>query len=106
MGMEVFIGNLPANGSLIELDEIMGGVALHSRFERRLGRDCFAKNYHYFVVFTDSDEEGWKLIERLNGKVFNGTRITAREFIQRSDSRLPAADWDREERRINPVTSE
>lgn len=104
--MDVFIGNLPANGSLIELEELMGGVPLHSRFERRTGSDCFDKHFHFFVVYTDSAEEGWALIERLNGKIFGGTRITAREFIKRADSSMPAADWDREERRINPATVE
>ena len=100
--MDVFIGNLPANGSSVELGELMGGVPLHNRFERCTGRDCFDRPFHYFIVYTDSDEEGWALIEHLNGKQFQGNRITAREYIDRAGSRVPAADWDRTERRVNP----
>ncbi len=99
--MDVFIGNLPAEGTLIELEELLGIQALHSRFERRAGRDCFDKSYHYFVIFTDSDNEGRALIERLDGMKFAGNRITAREFQQRVESNKSAADWDREERRVN-----
>ena len=99
--MDVFIGNLPAEGLLVELEELLGIHALHSRFERRAGRDCFDKSYHYFVIFTDSDDEGRALIKRLNGMNFGSKRIIAREFIKRVESNLPAADWDREERRVN-----
>lgn len=99
--MDVFIGNLPAEGTLVELEELLGLQVLHSRFERRAGRDCFDKSYHYFVIFTDSDDEGSALIERLNGAKFKGNRIIAREFHPRQESNLPADNWDREERRVN-----
>lgn len=99
--MDVFIGNLPADGKLVELEELLGLQVLHSRFEMRAGRDCFDKSYHYFVIYTDSDDEGWALIKRLNGMKFKANRIIAREFHQRVESNLPAGDWDREERRVN-----
>ncbi len=99
--MDVFIGNLPAEGKLVELEELLGLQVLHSRFERRAGRDCFDKGYHYFVIFTDSDDEGSALIERLDGVEFKGNRITAREFHQRLEGNAPAANWDRKDRRVN-----
>ena len=99
--MDVYIGKLPVNGSLIELEDLMGEIPLHSRYERRIGQDESDKDFHYFVIHTESAEEGWDLIERLNGSSYQGLRITAREYIERSASRVPAADWDREERRVN-----
>jgi hypothetical protein len=104
--MNVFIMNHPANGRLFELQDLTQGAPLYRRYEKRTGRDSEDKAYHYFIVYTDSTEEGWGLIEYLNGKHYQGARITAREFIQRTPSSLPAADWDRLERRINPATSE
>jgi len=100
--MDVFIGNLPADGKLVELEDLLGGKTVHSRFERRMGRDRFDKHYHYFVVFTDSDQEGYGLIERLNGVVFEGRRIAAREFIRRADRPSSRPAWSGEDRRINP----
>jgi hypothetical protein len=102
--MDVFIGNLPAEGKLVELDDLLGGGDVHTRFERCLGRDRFDKNYHYFVVFTDSDDEGYALIQRLDGLVFDGCRISARKYIRRAD--FSGSSWTGEERRINPSTSE
>ncbi len=104
--MDVFIGNLPAEARLLEIQDLLGGQSVHTRFERRMGRDCFDKDYHYFIVFTASDDEGLALIHSLNGRIFDGSRITAREFIKRADCNAPARDWDRRERRFNRATSE
>jgi hypothetical protein len=103
--MEIFIGNLPADGRLIDLTQILQGQRLHSRFEMHMGRDSFDSNYYYFVVITETDDEGRALIERLNGMLFNGNRLLVREFIQRSEDSAPASDWDRQERRINKPES-
>ena len=102
--MDVYIGKLPVNGSGIELEDLMAGIPLHSRYERRTGLDGQDKDFQYFVIHADSVEEGWGLIEHLNGSSYHGFRITAREYISRSASRVPAADWDREERRVSLST--
>ena len=99
--MDVFIGNLPANGRLIDLEEILGGQSLHSRFELRTGKDCFDRDYHYFVVFDQSAGEAKALIEALNERDFKGNQLTAREFVRREECNSPAEDWNREERRVN-----
>lgn len=102
--MDVYIGKLPVNGSDIELADLMAGIPLHSGYDHRTGFDGQDKEFHYFVIHTDSLEEGWDLIEHLNGSSYHGIRITAREYINRSTSRVPAADWDREERRVSLST--
>lgn len=104
--MEIFIGNLPADGRLIELEELLGGLSIHSRFEMRIGFDRYSRNYHFFVVYTESDADGQALIERINGVHFGENRLTAREYIRRTEDTAHAADWDGTERRINPVTAE
>ena len=100
--MEIFIGNLAADGTLIELHDLLGDQQISTRFERRLGRDCFDRNYHYFIVHTESNQEGCALIKRLNGKLFNGRPIIARGYLQRSGSDR----WSGEDRRINPAADE
>jgi hypothetical protein len=102
--MDIYIGRLPVNGSKVELTDLMAGIPLHSRFDHRTGHDGQDRDFQYFVVHTESVEEGWDLIEQLNGSSYHGHRITAREYIDRSGSRVPAADWDREERRISLST--
>jgi hypothetical protein len=102
--VDVYIGKLPVNGSSIELEDLMAGIPLHSRYDRRTGYDDQDRDFDYFVIHTDSVEEGWDLIEQLNGRDYHGLRITAREYIRRSTSRVPAADWDREERRVSLST--
>ena len=104
--MDVFIGNLPAYGRLIELEELLGGLPARSRFERRIGLDSLDKNYHFFVIRTESESQGQALIESLNGMYFGGNRLIAREYVRRGKDAAALADWDGTERRINPVTSE
>lgn len=104
--MDIFIGNLPANGRLVELEELLGGLSARSRFERRIGSDGFERNYHFFVISTETDADGLALIARINGMLFEGNRLTARQYVQRAKSTVPAADWDGIERRINPAVSE
>jgi hypothetical protein len=99
--MDVYLGKLPVNGSLIELEDLTGGATLHSHYDRRTGYSESDRDFHFFVIHTDSAEEGWNLIEQLNGITYQGVRITAREYIERNPSSLPAPDWDREERRVS-----
>lgn len=104
--MEIFIGNLPANGRLVALQDLLGGLPAHSRFERRVGADGFDRHYHFFVIHTESDIEGQALIKRIDGMLFEGNRLTARRYIQRGKSKALAANWDGVERRINSATTE
>jgi len=102
--MDVYIGKLPVNGSQNSLEALISGIPLPGHYECRTGFDGQDRDFQYFVVHTESVEEGWDLIERLNGLSYQGHRITVREYIRRTSSRLPAADWDREERRLNLST--
>jgi len=100
--MNVFIGNLPADSTFGELRELLGDQEVHTRFEQRLGRDRFDRNYHFLVVHTESNQAGMELIEQLNGMLFKEQRISARGYVERSNDK----SWSGKDRRINPVTSE
>lgn len=100
--MDVFIGNLPADGTLIELNELLGNREVQTRFERHMGRNCFDRDYHFLVVHTESIQAGLALIKQLDGSLFNEQSLTARPYIARAKD----SQWDGKDRRINPVTSE
>ncbi len=100
--MNVFIGNLPADSTFVELQALLGDQEIHTRFEQRMGRDRFDRDYHFLVVHTESNQAGMALIEQLNGILFKTVRITARGYVARSAN----SNWDGEDRRINPATSE
>jgi RNA recognition motif-containing protein len=100
--MNIFIGNLPADSTFVELKELLGEREVHTRFEQRMGRDRFDRDYHFLVVHTESNQAGMALIEQLNGITFKEHRITARGYVERSTS----SGWSGEDRRINPLTSE
>lgn len=99
--MEIFIGNLPADGKLVELNALLDGLRLHTRFEVFSGKDGFANNYHYFVVQTDNDAQGQALIERLNATQFHNNTLTVREFIRRGKTTTARQTWSGKDRRIN-----
>ncbi|MBK1721613.1 RNA-binding protein [Thiocystis violacea] len=95
--MEVFIGNLPARATLLELTSFLEGVELRPDFQCHEGRDRNDRNYHYFVARIPDHEAGRALIRRLNGLFFRGQAIEAREYRPRA----PCSDWQGEERRVN-----
>ncbi len=95
--MEVFIGNLPPQATLLELMRLLEGFELKPPdFQCHEGRDRNDRNYHYFVARAPSGD-GRALIARLNGQVFQGNTIEAREYLRRA----PCEEWTGEERRLN-----
>ncbi len=97
--MEVFIGNLPGTATLLDLTMLLSGIQLRTDFRCYQGRDQQDRRYHFFVARTTTREEGLALIEKLDGQVFEGHRIEAREYLPRRTEPV----WDDRERRINPL---
>ncbi|AFL74161.1 hypothetical protein [Thiocystis violascens] len=95
--MDIFIGNLPGTATLVELTDFLHGVDLRTHFQCHEGYDEHARNYHFVVARTATPEEGLALIERLNGRLFEGQRVEAREYLPRG----PGQIWDAAERRVN-----
>ncbi len=98
--MEVFIGNLPGEATIEELRNFVGEIHLHNNFECRKGWDMSNSNYYYFIARMNNCQDGEQLINKINGKLFHGRIVTAREFVQRAsnDQENPC---DEIERRIN-----
>ena len=95
--MDVFIGNMPGQATLASLDSFLGALHLKADFECRTGRDRRARSYHFLVARTPATEEGRELIRRINGQIFEGYTLAAREYLQRR----PCEGWRGVERRIN-----
>ncbi len=95
--MDVFIGNLPGTATLVELTAFLHGINLRTDFQCHQGQDEHARNYHFVVARTTTPEEGEALIASLNGRLFEGQRIEAREYHPRGSRQ----EWESAERRIN-----
>lgn len=95
--MDIFVGNLPGSATLLELHGFVGDIDLRADFTCSKGRDRHGRTYHYFIARTDSREMGVALIAKLNGRVFEGRPVVARECIERAAN----SKWNGEERRIN-----
>ncbi len=80
--MEVFIGNLPGDATLIALHTLLGNVELRGTFEQCSGQYIHDRTHHFFVAHTGSRAEGTRLIACLNGHVFHCRALVAQEYIR------------------------
>jgi len=97
--MEVFIGNLSAEATLVEIHNILGEFQMHSDFTTHEGKTCDHTQYHFVVVNTANSEQAEKLITRLNGYELCGMQLDVRKYIHRSIEQQ--AQWQGEDRRVN-----
>ncbi|NEX19205.1 hypothetical protein G3480_02565 [Thiorhodococcus mannitoliphagus] len=97
--MEIFIGNLPGQATLVELTSFLEGVAIKSDCRFYEGRGIDNRNYHYVVARAPSRADGLALIARLNGQLFGGRPIVAREYRRRA----PRSQWQGADRRVNAI---
>lgn len=95
--MQVFIGNLPGDATLCELDQFLGGLKLSAHTQVCRGVNAHAEDYHYFLVRAKDAQHADALIRRLDGSLFLGRAIEARRFVERKCNE----PWPGEERRIN-----
>lgn len=95
--MDVFIGNLPGEATLLELEAFLGGLKLHTDVQHRSGRDISERDYHFFVVNDVNRLDGLALINQFNGRAFHGRIVEAREYYPRRSN----TGWDGAERRVN-----
>jgi hypothetical protein len=95
--MDVFIGNLPGEATLAELQAFLGDLKLHSDVRHCNGRDHTHKDYHFFVIQAVERQQALALIERFNGSMFHGRAVEAREYV----CRKPQGPWQGRERRVN-----
>ncbi len=87
--MKVFIGNLPGQATLVELKQFLGQIDLRAGFNCCRGRDNSQQSYYFFIAVTQDSEEGWRLIQQLDGRCFLDKRIIARPFHERKSTNEP-----------------
>jgi hypothetical protein len=100
--MLIFIGNLPRNVTLVELEKILGRENLRVRCSTHSGKRKDKSEYHCILVNTESDDVGRKLIEQIDGLKLADNNLVARRYIDRESSR----DWQGENRRIKQLDLE
>lgn len=100
--MDVFIGNLPGTATLVELTAFLEGIDLRTDFQCHQGQDEPSRNYHFVVARTATPEEGQSLIASLDGRLFRGQPVEAREYKPRS----PCQEWEDADRRVNQMLSQ
>lgn len=98
--MDVFIGNLPGEATIEELRQFVGDIKLHANYNCHKGHDRSDSHYYFFIAELESEQAAHALIQRIDGTLFLGHRISAREFIPRTTDG-PAAPCTEIERRIN-----
>jgi hypothetical protein len=96
--VEVFIGNLPETATLLDLSNLLVELDLRADLRFHQGRDRHDRDYHFLVARLASQEEGRAMIAKLDGHLFEGRRIEAREYFQRTLGTRRRGD----ERRLNP----
>lgn len=96
--VEVYVGNLPATATLLDLHALLEVLLVRPDFRMHQGHDRQERGYHFLVVRTDSREAGESLIAELHGRDYSGHLLEAREYHQRAMNE----GWLDSERRLNP----
>jgi hypothetical protein len=95
--MLVFVGNLPGDSTLLELQNFLGNHEMSVDFSAHQHE---INGSHFLLIKTNSFESAEDLISDLNGKRFNSVKIEARRFIKRSEQ---PQEWTKEERRTSQL---
>ena len=93
--MYIFVGNLPGEARLVELQEFLGNHEMSVDFSTHRHQSIHSKDPHFLLIKTRDNESAKDLIKELNGKKFHNVQIEARRFIRRMHQK----QWDGEERR-------
>ena len=94
--MLVFIGNLPGDAPLIEIQNLLQGRDLSVDFTSHRCAEWQSRDYHFVLVKTRDSETLQNLIDEINGRLFRGHVLEARPFIKRKAQ----SSWDGVERRV------
>jgi hypothetical protein len=96
----IFVGNLPRDATLVELEKILGRENLRVRCSSHRGERKDKSEYHCILVNTESDLVGQKLIGQIDGLKLGDNNLVARRYIDREIS----GDWQGENRRIKQLS--
>ena len=97
--MVVFIGNIPGETSLLEIQQLVGNREMAIDFSTHHINCIDGVGYHYVLAKAHSDESASALIEMLNDKEFNGAQLEARLFVKREQE----LKWQGTNRRVSEL---
>ncbi len=97
--MLVFIGNLPGDAPLVEIQQLLHGRDLSVDFTSHRCADWKSRDYHFVLVEAFDAKTRDSLIAEINGRLFRGHVLEARPFITRKGD----AEWDGVDRRVNQL---
>lgn len=97
--MLVFIGNLPGETPLLDIQRLLDGRVLSVDFTSHRCEDWKQRDYHFVLVKMRDSESVNSLIDEIDGLDFHGQVLEARPFIKRRDQ----SDWDGIERRSHQL---
>ncbi len=97
--MLVFIGNLPGDAPLIEIQQLLHGHHLSVDFTSHRCDEWQSRDYHFVLVKMQDSESLNRLIGEIDGRLFRGHVLEARPFIRRKQQ----ASWDGIERRVHQL---
>lgn len=84
--MDIFIGNMPRNTSVLELRKLVGDAGKNARFRLFSRRNKAGKVACFGHVVINDANSAQDVIENLDGKDLGGMSLKVRPFIHRSDS--------------------
>lgn len=82
--MEIYIGNLPPDTSVIELRRLFGPVSANARFRICQRYDVSGALVCYGHAVIEPERRARQLVEQLHGRCLDGWRLRAREFVYRN----------------------
>lgn len=97
--MLIYIGNLPRDLTLVELGRVLGDDNLKVRGTTHSGKRIDKTEYHCILVDSETDDDGRKLIEQIDGLKLGNNILVARRYIDRDLS----GSWQGENRRIRQL---
>lgn len=93
--MLAFIGNLPGDTPLVDIQALLQGRNLTVDFSSHRCDDWQSRDYHFVLVQMPDADSLSRLVKEMHGSLFRGHILEARPFVKRK-SRVP---WNGIERR-------
>ena len=97
--MLVFIGNLPGDAPLVDIQQLLDGRDLSVDFSSHRCEEWKRPDYHFVLVKMRDSESLNSLINEIDGQLFHGHVLEARPFIKRK----AGSTWDGVERRSHQL---
>lgn len=97
--MDIYLGNLPAQTKTGNLALMLAAFSDSFRLTLYEQEDPEGENNYYGHVSCMDRTDSQQVISRLNGLIFHGRELIAREYVKRSEARTAQLQQPEPERR-------